>query len=264
MTTEKKSSDRVQTVQSLTKGISIFDFVLSAGLPVRITDVAEHFDIDKSVAYRFLTTLERSGLLVKDPEYRSYTVGSLLHAWSRKVGDSQTQLLTRLKPLVERLASDAGQTAHIAVLNSDRVVLIEVSAADTLIGIRQKVGDWEPLYSSAVGKAILAWLPESERDALIENIRFVRHTANTLTTRKALRAELADARRDGVAFDRCEGNEEVCCIAAPILKSDGGVVASVGISMPRRMVEGGPDQQLDAIGLVRTAAITANRMLFVP
>lgn len=254
----------IQTVQSLSRGIEMFEYVLAASYPVRIVDVAAHFEIDKSVAYRFLATLERHGLLEKDPDRKTYTVGPRLSAWSKKLGDGRAEMLARIKPLVENLAMETGQTAHIAVLESDRVLLIEVSAADTPVGIRQKAGDLEPLYCSAVGKAILAWLPEPAREALIAEMQFSRLTPHTITTKKALQAELADVRKTGVAFDRCEGNLEVCCVAAPIFDLDDGVVASIGVSMPRRLLDGGPDEQHETIRSVVGAAEVARKTLFGP
>ncbi len=255
-------SEQAQLVQSLARGIDIFEFVLEAGQPVRILDVAAHFGIDKSGAYRFLTTLERRGLLSKDARTKTYTIGPRLRSWSERLRDARSELLVSVRPLVEQLAAETKATAHLAVLETNRVVLIEVSSANSVIAIRQNVGDWEPLYCSAVGKAIVAFLPDTVRKSVVERINFERHTPQTITSVLDLEVEFARIRGSGVAFDKGEQNPEICCIACPILNQTGMPVASLGISMARRLINGGPDEQADSIRSVRAMAERAQRRLF--
>ena len=264
LTDPAPKSDQAQLVQSLARGIDIFEFVLESAQPVRILDVATQFGIDKSGAYRFLTTLERRGLLSKDARTKAYSVGPRLRRWSSRLRDRRGELLTSVRPLVEQLAAETKATAHLAVLEADRVVLIEVSSGDSVIAIRQNVGDWEPLYCSAVGKAIVAFLPDNIRKGAVERIRFERHTPQTITSVVDLEVEFSRIRGSGIAFDRGEQNPEICCIACPILDEGGSPVASIGISMARRLINGGPDEQPDAIGSVRAMAERARRRLFAP
>jgi IclR family acetate operon transcriptional repressor len=252
-------SEPSQLVQSLARGIDIFEFVLEAGEPVRILDVAAQFGIDKSGAYRFLTTLERRGLLSKDPRTKTYLIGPRLRDWSEKLRDTRSELLASVRPLVEQLAAETKATAHLAVLQANRVVLIEVSSANTVIAIRQNVGDWEPLYCSAVGKAIVAFLPDAARKRVVERINFERHTPQTITSVFDLEIEFSQIRSSGIAFDRGEQNPDICCIACPILNAAGTPVASIGISMARRLIDGGPDTQMEAIRRVQAIAARAQR-----
>lgn len=249
-------------VQSLSRGLQIFDYVLAAETPVRSVDVAEHFNIDKSAAYRFLTTLEQHGLLAKNARGKTYTPGARLWQWASQIEDSRAGLVAAVKPIIDDLARGTGHVSHLAVLEANRVMLIDVAASEGLISIRQNAGDLEPLYCSAVGKAIIAFLPDAVRHSMIAQMDLRKHTEFTLATAEALEAELVQIRQDLVAFDRCEGNLEICCIAAPVLGPAGGAVASLGISMPARYVTGGPDAQPRMINLVREAATKASGVLF--
>ncbi|WP_454825139.1 IclR family transcriptional regulator [Paraburkholderia xenovorans] len=240
-------------IQSLDKGLSIFEYILKAGRPKRLNEVASHFDIDKSSAFRFLNTLERTGLVVKDAALKTYTPGPTLSAWSRMVR-TDASLVEVARPFLKKLSVMTKQTSHLAVLQDDRVVLIEVMPADNVVSVRQTAGDWEPLYCTGVGKAILAHLPENERNRLIDRITFREHTPTTLTTPEMLRLELARTVEEGLAYDNGEANPQLCCIAAPVLDANGYPVGSVGISMIYPLFPDGPGAQTAFIRAVEQTA----------
>lgn len=93
-------------------------------------------------------------------------------------------------------------------------------------------GQGGPLYSSAPGKAILAWWSDERREEWFQGRTLNRFTATTLADRASLERDLADARRLGYAVDRAEGLEGIHCVAAPILDARGGILAAVTIMAP--------------------------------
>ncbi|WP_377269764.1 IclR family transcriptional regulator [Peterkaempfera sp. SMS 1(5)a] len=95
-----------------------------------------------------------------------------------------------------------------------------------------RIGLRAPLHCAAVSKVLLADLPEGERRRVAAGIDYVPFTANTLTTPKALLAELAEVRSRGWAADRAEHESFLNCIAAPVRDATGRVVAAVSISVP--------------------------------
>lgn len=229
-------------IQSLDKGLSIFEYILKAARPIRLNEVALHFEIDKSSAFRFLKTLERVGLIVKDKTLKAYTAGPTLSVWSRMVR-TDASLVEVARPFLKKLSIMTKQTSHLAVLQDDRVVLIEVMLSDNVVSVRQAAGDWEPLYCTGVGKAILAHLPEIERNRLIDRITFREQTPATLSTPEMLRSELDQVEKEGIAYDNGEANSQLCCIAAPVLDANGYPVGSVGISMIYPLFPDGPRAQ---------------------
>ncbi|MFM0721692.1 IclR family transcriptional regulator [Paraburkholderia strydomiana] len=240
-------------IMSLEKGLNIFEHILMADRPLKLHEIATHFDIDKSSAFRFLNTLERSALVNKNAALKTYTPGPKLAAWSRLIR-TDASLVETARPLLKRLSTMTKQTSHLAVLQNDRVVLIEVMPADNVVSVKQTPGDWEPLYCTGVGKAILAFLPEHERNRLIDQITFREQTPQTLTTPEMLRIELERVRDEKLAFDVGEANPQLCCIAAPVFDSDGYPVGSVGISMIYPVFPDGPRAQTAFISAVRQTA----------
>jgi IclR family KDG regulon transcriptional repressor len=98
------------------------------------------------------------------------------------------------------------------------------------IDMFSQAGKVGPSYCTGVGKALLAHLDPSAREAAIRQQSFYRHTANTLTTPEALRAELDEVRRTGIAFDREEHEPKIICIAAPILTAGGRAIGGLSVT----------------------------------
>ncbi|OZI55572.1 hypothetical protein CAL25_04050 [Bordetella genomosp. 5] len=246
-------------IGSFDKGLNIFEFLIDSDEPIRIVDVAREFGIDKSSALRFLNTLERHGLAQKNPLDKTYTVGARIEYWAKSLRQPKA-LVDIARPYLRRLSELTGQTSHLAIIEGDRAILLEVMPSDSIVSVRQAAGDWEPLYCTAVGKAILAHMSPAEQERLIAQMHFRRLTETTITSAKQLRRELDRVLDEGVAFDDGESNPHVSCIAAPLLDRHGVPLASVGISMVTSLHEGGPRQQVPMLAAVRRIAdeITAS------
>lgn len=227
--------------------------VVQCERPPRVQDVAEALAMDKSSALRFLRTLVKHDLIQRDPRDKTYSPGIKLLVWSKGLKAS-TAIVGLARPHLRQLTQLTQQTSHLAVLRSDRVVLIEVMPSETAVSVRQTPGDWEPLYCTAVGKAILAFLPTVEQRQLIDQVRFRELTPQSITTREMLNLELRTVARQRLAFDDCENNPLICCIAAPVLDRTGYPVASIGISMLAALFPGGPRRQTGHRDRVRQAA----------
>ena len=100
------------------------------------------------------------------------------------------------------------------------------------IRMYSRVGRRMPLYCTAIGKVLLAYAKDDEREAALDGVRLLAMTPNTLTTRAALDAELAQVRAQGFARDNEEREENLHCIGAPIFDYTGAVVAALSVSWP--------------------------------
>ncbi len=250
---EKPARAKSGTVGSLAKGLRILEYVISSPNSVRLRSVASHFSMDRSAAFRFLATLEKLGYVVKDSETKAYAPGPGV-ARLRRMARPRHELIEIAKPFLNRLSEATGQTGYLAMLENDRALLLEVSPGHNVVSVRHYVGQLEPLYCTSVGKAILAMLSPAEQDHIIRTLVLKKNTPNTISTKSALRTQLAEIRTAGVAFDECEWREEICCIGAPILDEAGYPVAAVGLSMVDALIKGGPRAQTEWIETVRKSA----------
>ena len=238
---------------TLSRGLQILEFVARSNRFVKLKDVASHFSLDRATALRFIRTLEMEGYLVRHEAMKVYSLGPKLQEF-RRVPARVEEIIEFARPILARLSQVSGQMSHLAVLSGNQAVLVEVAASDTPVFVKQAVGDLEPLNSSAVGKALYAFMPSGERDFLAGQIEFVAHTTRTIMNIDALEAEAARVRESGVAFDRREGNDHVCCMACPVRNSSGFPVASIGLSYVHALLPQPIDERAGDIGLIMAAA----------
>ena len=161
---------------------------------------------------------------------KTYTIGGKMVRWMSSARNDQ-QLIHLAGPHLEKLAHQTRESSHLGVLTGTRVTLIDVVPPDALVAIKHSVGSTVELYCSAIGKALLAFLPAELQDRIIEEIEFRRFTASTIMEPAAFREDLVNVRRLGYAIDDAEFNDWIYCIAAPILDHRNHAVASLGLSV---------------------------------
>lgn len=211
------------------KALDVLDMVASQGRPVRFSELLEKSPYPKATLYRFLQTLTHQGMLQVDPETGAYTPGMrlvrLAHAaWA------QSSLAPIARPWIDSLAAATGETVHLAQLDGGQVLYVDKRNATRPVDMFAQAGKVGPAYCTGVGKAMLAFLPEAERENAIARQSFYRHTAHTLGSPEALRAELAEIRIQGHAFDREEHEPGIICCAVPILSRAGRVLGAVSVT----------------------------------
>jgi DNA-binding IclR family transcriptional regulator len=218
-------------LQSLDRAVQVLELLADSDGPLALAEVCERMDLHKSTAHRALMVLERTGLVERTPENRFRLGLKLYELGSRAV--EQIDLRARVHPWFRKLSAQVGETVHLGVLQKTSVVYLDkVEPNNRRVWLESRIGASNPVYCTAMGKAILAFLPPEEAAAIIARIRFVRFTPRTLCTAEALQRSLDRVRRRGYAIDDEEVECGVRCIGAPILNDSGRPVAAVSISGP--------------------------------
>ncbi len=199
--------------------------------PVGVSELARALGLDKSRVYRLLLTLKAKGYLEQDLATRKYMVGPKLIALSSRILGNN-DLYVQARPIMKQVRKATGETVHLAVRMEDQAVYIAQEISPEVIGVNTEVGQREPLYCTAVGKALVAFLPEEELDAIVQRLEFRPYTPRTITSPAQFKVHCWEDRARGYAVDDEELHPGVRCIGAPIRGHDGGVVASLGISGP--------------------------------
>jgi DNA-binding IclR family transcriptional regulator len=225
-----KSSDPYQ-LQSLDRAVAVLDLLGESEGPLGLADVCERMALHKSTAHRALMVLERCGLIERTAENRFRLGLKLYELGSRAV--EQIDLRARVHPWFRRLSAQVGETVHLGVLQKTSVVYLDkVEPSNRRVWLASRIGASNPVYCTAMGKAMLAFLPEEAAAEIIGRIRFARLTRRTLTTPEALKRSLDRVRRRGYAIDDEEAEEGVRCIGAPIMSEAGHPMAAVSVSGP--------------------------------
>ena len=195
------------------------------------TEVADKLGVDPSTAYRLLSTLEGHGFVLQDPETKKYTIGyGLLEVASGLLRKLSVVDLSRSHLIA--LSAKTGENTHVAVRDRLSAVSVGSESATGTLRVETAIGSPEPLFCTAVGKALLADYGPAELQALFGSLPLQRHTPHTITRLEELDAELSRSRRLGYALDDEELHPGVRCIAAPLRDYTGRVVAAIGLSAP--------------------------------
>jgi DNA-binding IclR family transcriptional regulator len=214
----------------LSKVLKIFDLLQSHPFGLDLKTISAEAGINKSTAYRFLAHLEREGYLMRD-DAGSYMLGmKLLQLGAR--GNHRSMLDQAAAPVLRELWKATDETVNIGVLDGGQVLYVAVLESPHAFRLVSKIGMRRPLYSTALGKAMLAFAPDEEKSHLLSSLNFQALTPYTLTSLMQLKSELENVRRQGYALDNEENVLGARCIGAPILNARGEAVAAISLSAP--------------------------------
>lgn len=235
---------------TLGKAIDVLQAVASSPYPPRFTDLLQLVDQPRGTLHRQISNLIEEGLLSLRRDH-SYELGlTLLKLASRAWAGNQFRTIA--EPHLHRLHEQTGETVHLGVLQGLDVIYLDKVESRQAVRMHSQIGNASPAYCTGVGKAALAALPDTERNKLISAISFRRHTENTLADENALRIEIDEIRRSGVAFDRQEHEPGIHCVAAPIHSHDREFVAGISTTAPAYRIS--IDQLAEWAPLVQAAA----------
>ena len=200
-----------------------------------VTDIADHLGIPKSTVHNYLTTLEEAEYVVK--EGTEYQVGIRFLEFGAYVRN-QMPLYEIAKEEVDKLAADTGELGNLLVEEHGRGSYIHRVHGDQAVKVEEHIGTRVYLHTTALGKAIMAHMPEERRRAIIDRHGLPASTENTTTDPGVLEEELQAIRDRGYAKDDEERINGLRCIAAAVLSNDGRVLGAVSVSAPTNRMQG--------------------------
>ncbi len=213
-------------VPALTKGFTIVDLVAhEPGLT--FNQIQKRTGLAKSSTHQLITTLCQLGLLHVLPEGKHVLGLRLFELGTMAAG--QRGVEREALPFLRTLANEVQMTCHLGVLEGHEAVYLAKVEGDLPIKVNTWVGKRLSLYSSSLGKALLAWLPEPQLEHVLSRVEWQRKTANTITDFQALKEHLALIRSRGWATDDEEDVPNIRCVAAPIQDMRGNVVAAISV-----------------------------------
>jgi len=198
--------------------------------PKSLDQIAELLGVHKSTSLRLLQTLEQQGFAQHDERHR-YRLGPMLFALAHQaLADLDIRRLAA--PHLARLNEAHGHTVHLAVYVDGAVVYIDKYDGRHPVRMNSRIGATAPAHCTAVGKVLLAALPEHRRLAVAARLAYPPYTANTITDPGRFLAELDRVAAQGHAEDHAEHEDYINCVAAPIRDAAGAVLAAASISVP--------------------------------
>lgn len=233
------------------KALKVLDFIAGQTQGASLTAVAASLRLPKTTAYRYLMTLSAAGYLDHDAAEDLYQVGACFRQLAR-ADTSVQRLRTVALPMMTRLGDQFGETVNLSIRQGDKIIYIEMVESRWSLRTQVRIGDSDPVHSTALGKAILAFLPPAECAALLGG-ELPAITPRTMTDPEALAQELKSISTRGYATEIGENEQGAMCIGVPILDQTGRPIAALSASGPETRIT---EEAAAAIGeaLLRAAA----------
>ena len=202
---------RIST-RAIDRAFDVLEALRAEGGSGSVTRLAMRVGLPPSTVHRILRTLADGGY-VHEVAGRRYTLGIGLIDLARDAGSS---LGDALRPFLPWAVAATGDPVSVAMLDQDEVRYLAREPDDLTIPVFSWVGNRASLHSTAAGKAILSLLTDDEVQALIDRIALPARTPATITDPGELLTHVRRVRVQGYAIDRCEHEEGLVCVAAPV------------------------------------------------
>ena len=226
----RASAAKAGPVGVLSKVLRVLEALDSSPGGLALKDVARNTGINKSTAYRFLAHLENQGYLFRD-DRGAYIVGPKLARLGSGIAYHGT-LRNLSRPHMQRLWNLTAETVNLAVLEGLDILYLDVMESAHTFRLTSQVGSRRPIHCTALGKAMLAFTPVEERDAIVASMRLDRVSSHTITSVARFRRELDHIAQVGYAVDDEEAGLGSRCVSAAIFDLSGKVAAAVSVSGP--------------------------------
>jgi len=263
---KKKSgkSKRIQAdknyIEVMGKILAVLEYFVERGGAQRaipFAEVAAAVPFARTTVHRILYSLDKLGYVEKEGIKANYRLATKFFDLTGPAIHFR-RLQSVSKGVMQNLLLRFGETVNLGVLDDGQIAYIEVLQSPSALRIAATPGERNPVHCTSLGKAILAFFPESEVEAIIEHHPLIRRSLKTITQKKHFLEHLALVRERGVALDIEENLAGVVCAAAPIFDQAGRAVAAISVSGPATRMESKLAQIQDEI---RSSALTVSRML---
>ena len=224
------SPKRTYNITSVQRCLRLLSLFSEAPAGLSATEVTKLSGLPVSTVHRFLVNLQAAGFLdcsAKGKYHLGIACFSIGHA---ALGQLDIRRLSL--PYLQALNQHTRETIHLTVRQGQTAVYVEKLDSPEHLRIFSRIGALVPLYCTAVGKVLLAYMPQAELETTLSQIEPRRLTANTIASRQELEQYLHRVRKAGHAFDLEEHEPHIRCIAAPIWDHTGAVNASLSLTAP--------------------------------
>ncbi|MCF2531142.1 IclR family transcriptional regulator [Yinghuangia soli] len=218
-------------VPAVTRAFDILELFLDEDAALSAPDIVRRTQLPRTTAHELLATLVTRGYLAQDPAGH-YALGVRVYQLGSRYAE-QLDLAAEGQQVARQVADACGETVHVAILEGTDVIYIAKVDSTHAVRMVSAAGRRLPAHCTAVGKMLLASLPEDELRALLPtDVPLAALTQQSITDPAALHTALAEIRARGTASENRESNPDVSCVAAPVRDETGRVVAALSISAP--------------------------------
>jgi DNA-binding IclR family transcriptional regulator len=218
-------------VQSLARAFAILEEIAHNRDGIGLADLSKRVGLHNSTTFHLVKTLASLGYVRQMQDSKRYRIGRPLFALAASALD-EVEMVSLATPVLEELSRETGESAHFSVRLDDAVVVLARTGGKGAFQLNDRAGAVRPAHCTALGKIMLAALPPDQFEQFLARTELKSYTPKSIASSEALRREIAEVRRTGLAVDDGEFDAEVRCAAVPVRDFSGQVIGALGISGP--------------------------------
>lgn len=235
------SEDR-NLVQAVLKALEILEEICRQE-QCGVRELSEKVGINRSTVNRLVATLERAGYLEQEKDRGKYRATLRLFELGNKIVED-LNIKDYAYPIMQKLSEATHETVYLAVMAGKQFMYVSMIDSPQMLKCSAAMGSHPPVYCSASGKVLLAYLPEDKKRIFIPD-EFQSFGPNTIKNMAELEVELNKIRQNGYATDDEEWHQNIRAVAAPVWNHDGRVKATLAVAGPKVRVS---RQRMEEIG----------------
>ncbi|TKI06594.1 IclR family transcriptional regulator [Martelella alba] len=247
--------------QSLERGLAILELVNASTQPLGVREIARQLDLSPTIVQRFVKTLTERNYLKQDEATRRYSIGYTTLSLGSSLARTDNLLMAADQEL-NAIARDYSLNGYLGTLQNNRAVyLLSVKSHGPIVLLRQP-GELTYLHTTAMGKVLLASLPEERARSMLGCGPLERKSPSTITDPAAILSHLPAIRQQGYAVVENENIEGIVSIGAPVKDAAGNVVAAISVAYARQFA---PELTIEKVAfIVAGSALTISKNLGYP
>ena len=224
-----------------------------------VRELAERLGFSPATVHRSLAGLMRHGFIQQSGSAGKYSIGMEVYRLALKV-QPHVALRNAAMLVMQELVAKCNEAAFLGFYDPSRLQMMFVAVINSTHPLRYVVpiNEWIPVHAGASGLAVMAFLPEPERRAIVERRGLPRITAATITDPRVLEAELAKVRPRGYALSRGQRTKGAVAIAAPIWGPNGTILGELNLSVPEPRFDESMTAAFAKLVITHAQRITAN------
>ena len=215
---------------AVVRSLDVLELFMDARHGLTAPEVVQRTGLPRTTVHELLTTLTERKYLRRDDRTATYHLGLSVFRLGNAFAERLDLHAVGLR-VAESVARECDETVHVGILDGPDVVYVCKVDSTQSVRMVSRMGGRVPASCTAVGKALLAYLPDAELKRLFRK-GLAKLTPKSITEPHVLANVLDEIRVSGLAFESGESNPDVSCVAAPVRYHSGSVVAGLSISVP--------------------------------
>lgn len=225
-----------KNVQTLERSLDILEALAQANEPLGVTEIGNRISLHKSTVHRIIQTLCYRGYVEKEKQSERYRIGiKIVELGMRFLNNLEIRKVAA--PYLAELAKMLDEVVNLVLPDDGEVVYIDRTESSHVVSMQSKVGRRAPMHCTAVGKAILATLPEPEVLHILKTKGMVKNTPNTIINPEELLENLREIRDNQITVEIEENEVGIICIGTPVFDYSGRAVGAISVSGPASRIQ---------------------------